>query len=357
MANSVKIGDKVRFINAKGGGIVRKFQSKTVVLVEEEDGFETPVLISEVVVVKETDKYNFPIEEKKSTKEEEELPAINTTEKEEDYSWDENEETREGEELTLYFAYIPVEIKQLQTTDMDLYLVNDSNYFIRFCIQTKSEEKYIIKYQDMVEPQTTLWLDKISKESVNDYEEMKFQAFAYKRTAFNPKPAIDITLKLNPVKFYKLHTFKETEYFDKPAMLQTIIYHDILDLSNTISAEKIQEAINSKEAEDRPKKKPIEKRQNKNDIIELDLHINELLENTNGMTRSDMLKYQVAEAEKLISKHLKHKGQKIVLIHGKGEGILRAEIEKMIKYKFKKCEYRDASFQQYGFGATMVIIH
>ena len=229
MANSVKIGDKVRFINAKGGGIVRKFQSKTVVLVEEEDGFETPVLISEVVVVKETDKYNFPIEEKKSTKEEEELPAINTTEKEEDYSWDENEETREGEELTLYFAYIPVEIKQLQTTDMDLYLANDSNYFIRFCIQTKSEEKYIIKYQDMVEPQTTLWLDKISKESVNDYEEMKFQAFAYKRTAFNPKPAIDITLKLNPVKFYKLHTFKETEYFDKPAMLQTIIYHDILD--------------------------------------------------------------------------------------------------------------------------------
>ena len=145
MANSVKIGDKVRFINAKGGGIVRKFQSKTVVLVEEEDGFETPVLISEVVVVKETDKYNFPIEEKKSTKEEEKLPAINTTEKEEDYSWDENEETREGEELTLYFAYIPVEIKQLQTTDMDLYLVNDSNYFIRFCIQTKSEEKYIIK--------------------------------------------------------------------------------------------------------------------------------------------------------------------------------------------------------------------
>ena len=86
MANSVKIGDKVRFINAKGGGIVRKFQSKTVVLVEEEDGFETPVLISEVVVVKETDKYNFPIEEKKSTKEEEELPAINNTEKEEDYS-------------------------------------------------------------------------------------------------------------------------------------------------------------------------------------------------------------------------------------------------------------------------------
>lgn len=74
MANSVKIGDKVRFINAKGGGIVRKFQSKTVVLVEEEDGFETPVLISEVVVVKETDKYNFPIEEKRAQKRKKNYP-------------------------------------------------------------------------------------------------------------------------------------------------------------------------------------------------------------------------------------------------------------------------------------------
>ena len=71
MTGSVKIGDKVRFINAKGGGIVRRFQSKNVVLVEEDDGFETPILISEVVVVQETDKYNFPIEDKKATKEEE----------------------------------------------------------------------------------------------------------------------------------------------------------------------------------------------------------------------------------------------------------------------------------------------
>ncbi|MDY5194298.1 MAG: DUF2027 domain-containing protein [Candidatus Aphodosoma sp.] len=357
MTGSVKIGDKVRFINAKGGGIVRRFQSKNVVLVEEDDGFETPILISEVVVVQETDKYNFPIEDKKATKEEEITSNDIPQPIAEEYSWDENEETREGEELSIYLAYLPVDIKQLQTTDMELYLVNDSNYYLRFCIQAKSEEKFIVKYQDIIEPQTTLWLDKIVKESVNDYEEIKFQAFAYKRTAFVSKPVIDITLKINPVKFYKLHTFKETEFFDKPALLQTIIYRDVLDLNNTISAEKIQEAINTKEVKNEENRKTTHKKRDKNDIIELDLHINELLDNTNGMSRGDMLKYQLDEAEKLIKQHLNHKGQKIVLIHGKGEGILRAEIEKMIKHKFKKCEYRDASFQQYGFGATMVIIH
>lgn len=356
MANSVKIGDKVRFINATGGGIVRKFQSKNVILVEEEDGFETPTLISEVVVVQETDKYNFPIEEKKQ-KEEEYTNTTPTPQKEEEYRWDENEETREGEELSLYLAYIPADIKNLQTTDTDLYLVNDSNYFLDFCIQAKEDDKYTLKYHDTIEPQTTLWLNKIAKESVNEYEELKFQAFAYKRTSFVSKPSIDVTLKQNPIKFYKLHSFKETEFFDKPAMLQTIIYHDVVDLNTMLSTEQIQEALNSREKEENNRKKRIEKKRDKNEIIELDLHINELLDNTAGMSRGDMLKYQVEEAEKLIKQHLKHKGQKIVLIHGKGEGILRAEIEKMLKHKYKNCEYRDASFQQYGFGATMVIIH
>ena len=47
----MKIGDKVRFLNAVGGGIVRRFQGKDVAYVEEEDGFETPVLIKECVIV------------------------------------------------------------------------------------------------------------------------------------------------------------------------------------------------------------------------------------------------------------------------------------------------------------------
>ena len=49
--------------------------------------------------------------------------------------------------------------------------------------------------------------------------------------------------------------------------------------------------------------------------------------------------------------------RKIVFIHGKGEGVLRAEIEKQLKSRYRHCEYQDASFQQYGFGATQVTIH
>ena len=49
----MKVGDKVRFLNTTGGGVVRSFKGKDQVLVEDEDGFEVPALIRECVVVGE----------------------------------------------------------------------------------------------------------------------------------------------------------------------------------------------------------------------------------------------------------------------------------------------------------------
>ena len=46
----MKVGDIVRYLNAVGGGKVTKIDDK-IAYVEEPDGFETPVLIRECVVV------------------------------------------------------------------------------------------------------------------------------------------------------------------------------------------------------------------------------------------------------------------------------------------------------------------
>ena len=53
----MKIGDRVRFLNEVGGGIIAGFPSKKTVLVTDESGFDIPVLVTDVVVV-ETDDYN-----------------------------------------------------------------------------------------------------------------------------------------------------------------------------------------------------------------------------------------------------------------------------------------------------------
>ena len=46
----MKVGDIVRYLNATGGGKVTRIEGK-LAYVEEEDGFETPVLVKECVVV------------------------------------------------------------------------------------------------------------------------------------------------------------------------------------------------------------------------------------------------------------------------------------------------------------------
>ena len=54
----IKAGDKVRFLNAVGGGVVKSVINKTMVNVEDYDGFEVPTLISEVVVVDDANSMN-----------------------------------------------------------------------------------------------------------------------------------------------------------------------------------------------------------------------------------------------------------------------------------------------------------
>ncbi|MFA6832387.1 MAG: DUF2027 domain-containing protein, partial [Bacteroidaceae bacterium] len=47
----MQIGDTVRFLNDVGGGTVTHFQGKNMVLVEDQDGFDVPVMIKECVVI------------------------------------------------------------------------------------------------------------------------------------------------------------------------------------------------------------------------------------------------------------------------------------------------------------------
>lgn len=99
------------------------------------------------------------------------------------------------------------------------------------------------------------------------------------------------------------------------------------------------------------------KKKSKDDILEIDLHANEILETTAGMSPAHIKDYQMQVFNDTMQAHISEKGFRIIFIHGKGDGVLRKAIIDELKYKYKSCDYQDASFQQYGFGATMVTIH
>ena len=74
------------------------------------------------------------------------------------------------------------------------------------------------------------------------------------------------------------------------------------------------------------------------------------------MSSGDILNYQMDVFRKTMENYKSKPGTTLVFIHGKGDGVLRRAILQELSYKYKKYPCQDASFQEYGYGATQVKI-
>lgn len=104
------------------------------------------------------------------------------------------------------------------------------------------------------------------------------------------------------------------------------------------------------------------KRQSKKNVklknippMEVDLHINQLVKSTKNMSNYDMLTLQVETAKRQLEFAISKRIPRVVFIHGVGEGVLKKELEYLLRRY--NLEVSDASFQKYGFGATEVYIY
>lgn len=351
----MKIGDTVRFLSEVGGGVVTGFQGKDIALVQDEDGFDIPMPIKECVVIK-TDDYNIPL---KSTVKPSAPEAIEEDEEEDDKPITYRApEIRGNDVLNVFLAYVPQDIKAISSTTFDAYLINDSNFFVDYLYMTAEGKSWTLRSRGTVKPNQKLHLEEFEKSDLNGMEHVAVQLVAYKDDrSFLLKPAVSTEVRIDTVKFYKLHTFEENDFFEEPALIYDIVTDDEQATQVYVSADEIKTAILQKNETDVPKK--IMKKQGhkvKNDIVEVDLHIHELLDDTTGMGNSEMLNYQLDVFRKTLAEYANKKDQRIVFIHGKGDGVLRRAILDELKRKYKTYLSQDASFREYGFGATMVTI-
>jgi len=391
----MKIGDKVRFLSETGGGKVAGFQGNNIVLVEDDNGFQIPTAITDVVVVENDDYSTSRIVSDKLAKSSQEFTdgrsikaklKAGMDEKLPEEEFDDEpadreftfrkpiEERKGGNQLSAYLAFVPVNIKEMTDTRFETYFVNDSNYYLHYTYLVAEGANWSLRATGGVEPNTKLYIEEFGRESLNEMQHIAVQILAYKRTkAFILKPTIDVQFRLDPVKFYKLHTFQPNDFFETPALLYTIVEHDKPSRPLVIDAKKLkaemyqltasieqsnhQDSYLPRYADRKHRGNPfITKRKGDEDIIVVDLHASEILETTAGMTAGDILNYQLQMFRDTLAANAKHKGQRIVFIHGKGEGVLRRAIVNDLRYRYKSYSYQDASFQEYGYGATQVTI-
>jgi len=91
--------------------------------------------------------------------------------------------------------------------------------------------------------------------------------------------------------------------------------------------------------------------------IIIDLHIQELIDSYKGMSNYQIIQIQLTHFRSKLNESINKKVKKLIVIHGKGKGVLKAEITRELNEFYPEFKYHDASFQEFGYnGATEITL-
>lgn len=358
-----KIGDTVRFLNDVGGGKVVGFIGKNQVLVEDTDGFEIPVLISEVVLVspandkaasgkaveaKQSDAGHKQLAE--NIKPEKALIPIGNTRVEDSVT-----SNASSDDYEVLLGFYPKNQADPLEGDMDIYLINDSGYHLLYTVGIREKLSHIRHIQGgELEPDSKLYLTTLTVKDIGLLQELSFGLMRYRAGVYRMQEPEQLELELNPIKFFRPNAFSENDYFDGKAMVYKLsgsqkTLKDFLPPS----AEEIAKAMKEKKdhlKQPAKQKQPME-------IEEVDLHIEFLVDNHKGLSNGEILEIQLARFATALDLGMRSGTKRMVFIHGVGNGKLKREIHRLLDTQYAgKVRYQDASFKEYGYGATMVML-
>lgn len=345
-----KIGDKVRYLNSKGGGEVVKILSNGMVEVNDESGFNIPFRTSELVKIQEK---SFLVSDIKKTAPEKQIQSVIVSPKSFMPTVDDDIEGNDYPKLYLAFLNEPN-----STGNIELHLINDCNFYFSYALCLQKNGLAEVIDVNAIEPNTKSYIKTLTKNQLQENLHFAIQGVFYKKGRFKMQQPVIKELNIPVVKFYKDGSFKDNDFFDEMAILETIIERNFADDVRKIDGNTFQKVIFSKEQQSKPALQSMKKenKAEKNFVREVDLHIHELVENEHGLTPGDKLEIQIKHFESELNNAILNHEKRIVFIHGVGNGVLKLKIKSILENQYPKLKFQDASFQKYKFGATLVIL-
>lgn len=344
----LQIGSRVKFLNDVGGGIVRGFRDDKIVIVETDDGFEMPVLSTDLIIEERTSYGTDDIDNNQE-------PVNVAVEKNVSFEASVSFEEKKYKEFTgeILLAIVPENDKLLHVSKFNLYLVNDSNYYFHFVLSSKDSNVSTLIKTSSIEPDTKLNIEEYNQTSIAKIKEFRIQGFFYKYGLMSPEKPVDLTFNIQDVSFYKSGYFKENEYFHQKALILKAEEADMIR-----ALEQLKESDLSNIATIKESKEPSKRSKSPKNVLleEVDLHIEEIVDDHAELSNGEIVNIQLARFETALETAIKGKVQKIVFIHGVGNGKLKYELRKKLDNKYPDLRYQDASFKEYGYGATMVYL-
>jgi hypothetical protein len=151
-------------------------------------------------------------------------------------------------------------------------------------------------------------------------------------------------------------TIKTTDGFMMTYLVNELIkINNVNELTGLFSSKSLADVLREK-AEEKKRSFVKEKKSKKEDfVLEVDLHIDKLVKSYSRLSNYEMLNIQMDNAKGQLEFAIGKRMQKLVFIHGVGEGVLKSELEFMLS-RYDGITFKEADYRKYGVGATEVYI-
>ena len=328
----IRIGDIVRFLSDKlEGKVTGILNTQTVQVYVDEYGFEIPASIHDLVVIHSDFTSSSKTQQTASSKPIE-ITSTNM----------------------VYLAIVPEHFNRLLESNFELFIVNDTDQTCLYSIAFRKEDAYAGIIAGNCQPHSSSSIGTYSlKEIDQQIKAVRIQAIFFQKGQTALRTPIDTEIKLLPANLCKTGAYSHSHWFNQISILRSLEKEEQISTIE-IDTKQLKEALKEKKCDSVPQHRP--QKQAIGNTIEIDLHGHEVLETTAGMESKDILEYQLEIFRNTMEEYKLRKGKKIIFIHGKGEGVLRQRIIWELQTKYKRHQHQDASFKQYGYGATMVTI-
>jgi hypothetical protein len=345
----IKVGDKVKFLNATGGGVVNKIIDSRLVSVAIEGGFEIPVQASELLVIEPVDAGSRFFHESF------EVPDALETSAPSEHPSDGPEDlpqnvinSRRSEDIFLVF--IPHDQKWLITGHLDVFLVNNTSYDVLYNHFRKEDEGNWsgIDYGSLGSG-TRLLIATITRDELPLWTDGCLQFLFHKERCNKVPSPFHADFSITGRKFYTEQNYRDSVYVAGKGIVVKVATVSIekvtKDAPQTISRSSGKDTVNSDDFILRHKTGERE--------AEVDLHIQELVDDPASFEKVEILEFQKNYFLRCLESAIACGFLKVTFIHGVGNGVLKEVLLDILKNK-EGIEVFDAPMQKYGVGAIEV---
>jgi len=349
----LKVGDKVNFLNEKGGGIVKAILSSKMVKLETDDGFEMPVLAADLIKdFRAEGQESMPVAGSSSQV----SNTIAEVEEEEERISGINPWGTVKEEKGIYLAFEPHERQWVLTGKLDVVLINHTSYDILYNLFLEQDGELKGIDFSSVPFESKIVIETLERDMLENWTKGFLQVMFHKDKPQKVFFPIHSVIDIKPSRFYKEGSYQNSTLIQGKSILISVAPESTFEVASydEISRKTDRESI-AKPAAPIREKQVIDKHRNALGEAIVDLHIAEVVDNIAGLSSQDMFAIQLDYFRKTLENAIKNEYQKVTFIHGVGNGVLKNAIVEEIK-KYEHLEGKMASISKFGVGGLDVII-